>query len=94
MDLFKNPPLPRDRLYHVSFHRFLDETEEVLREMMNLLHVDLHDPYVKASLDRYLTEHKEYKKKRKYVNPSLSSLGLDKDEMDRKYAEYIEFFKL
>lgn len=94
METFKNPPLPKERLYHVSFLHFLNHPEEVLSDMMKILHVDVEDPYVKSAIDRYVQDHKEYKKKRKYVNPSLSSLGLDKEEMDKKYAEYIEYFKL
>ena len=41
-----------------------------------------------------LEKSKAYKGKRKYKNPPLSFFGLDKEELDEKYAEYIKFMGL
>ena len=97
LNFMKNPPkreVPLKTL-QVPFKKFIANPDVVVKEMYALCGIEYEgDKYLEKVVEEILEETRAYKGKRKYKNPPLSFFGLEKDELDKKYAEYIKFMGL
>ena len=86
--------LGRERRLSINFDRFVKDFDVVMDEIFRFLLGEgcLGEEYLKGAVEKHGVKHRAYKKGRSYKNPSLESLGLDGEAIDKKFDAYIKTF--
>ena len=86
--------LGKERRLSINFDRFVKNFDEVMDEIFVFLLGEgcLEGEYLKGVIEKHGVKHRAYKKGRSYQNPSLESLGLDGEAIDKKFEAYIKTF--
>eukprot|EP00009_Paramoeba_aestuarina_P016203 CAMPEP_0201539126 /NCGR_PEP_ID=MMETSP0161_2-20130828/69525_1 /ASSEMBLY_ACC=CAM_ASM_000251 /TAXON_ID=180227 /ORGANISM="Neoparamoeba aestuarina, Strain SoJaBio B1-5/56/2" /LENGTH=323 /DNA_ID=CAMNT_0047946329 /DNA_START=379 /DNA_END=1350 /DNA_ORIENTATION=+ len=81
----------------IPFDRFIKGFDEVMEDIFHFLLGEgcfegERGQFLRKALEEHGVKHRAYKKGRSYTNPSLEELGLDGEEIDKKYETYIRTF--
>ena len=78
----------------ITFNEYVNDQEKVVRRLYKKWGYEVNGTQFEERLIAGRESHKNYRKKAGYHNPTLEELGLDKDMLSKRYANYITECKI